>query len=143
MSTLKHVVADVAQATVRAAGDVLIQSIGGTPTHHPGSRPELIDHGRDFDAARQRLEDATGREHHYADGEVAGRLVGKVNLAGQAFARIAQQDGKSFALTPWHSDMTRYVDAEVVIRHEKGRNLSIEAGRGTPAIEAPGFSRGL
>lgn len=126
MNAVGRFIGDTANLVGQTVGDVLIQSIGGSPSgQQPSFRIEQPA-GRNYAADRERLENATGRPHFYVSGQVQGKLMGKANLGGEPWARIAQQDGRAVALVPWREDMTKHLGCEISVSHEKGRELTLQ-----------------
>lgn len=129
MKAVGEFIADTADVIGKTAGGVLLESIGGgaaTP-QQPSFRieqPPSLDYAKD----RERLENSTGKPHYYVSGQVEGRLLGKANLGGEAFARISHQQGKAVALVPWREEMTRHIGKELTVSHDKGRDMTIQVG---------------
>ena len=69
-----------------------------------------------LEQARQQLEHDTGREHTFADvARVTGRLMDRVELAGDDFGRVLDRDGH-MVLVPWTREMDRHLERSVAIQ---------------------------
>lgn len=99
-----------------AIGGALLESVGGT-----AQGPNLL-HERE--SKLQKLNDATGKEHSIAEGDVSGVYVGKIELGGSEFARIQQEDG-SFLLSEWSPEMTDFLGQEIEISRGGNGEFSI------------------
>lgn len=106
-------------------GGALLESIGGTP----GGANLLPEQESDL----QKLNEATGKEHSIAEGDVSGVYVGKVELGDSEFARIQQEDG-SFLLSEWRPEMTDFLGQEIGISRGESGEVSIIRAE-TNAIE--------
>jgi len=129
MKAVGKFIAETADVIGKTAGAVLIESIGGNAStpHQPSFKIEQPA-GTNYAQDRERLENSTGKPHYYVSGHVEGRLLGKVNLGGEPFARIAHQQGKAVALVPWREQMTRHLGKDISITHDKGQEMTIQAG---------------
>ena len=129
MKAVGKFIAETADVIGKTAGAVLIESIGGNAStpHQPSFKIEQPA-GTNYAQDRERLENSTGKPHYYVSGQVEGRLLGKVNLGGEPFARIAHQQGKAVALVPWREQMTRHLGKDISITHDKGQEMTIQAG---------------
>lgn len=97
-------------------GGALLESIGGTP----GGAKLLPEQESDL----EKLNEATGKEHSIAEGDVSGVYVGKVELGDSEFARIQQEDG-SFLLSEWSPEMTDLLGKEIEISRGENGEVSI------------------
>ena len=63
-----------------------------------------------LEQARQALERDTGQAHTFASTErVAGRLVDRVELAGEEFGRVQDRD-RHLVLVPWTREMAPHLE---------------------------------
>jgi hypothetical protein len=79
-----------------------------------------IDHLEKREADRDKLNQATGKEHHFRDqGTASGRYVGKVQLGGQQYARL--DEGRSVGLVKYDKAMGQHLGKDItVMQHERG-----------------------
>lgn len=131
MRAVGKFIADTADVIGKMAGGVLLESIGGSAATPPQPSFKIEQpSGPDYAKDRERLENSTGKPHYYVSGQVEGRLLGKVNLGSEPFARISHQEGKAVALVPWRDEMTRHLGKELTVSHDKGRDMTIQVGGG-------------
>lgn len=123
MGKIKRAGAEITEEVRSAAGGFLLETIGGK-----GEGPKFVmtpEKREAFEADRQKLGQATGREHFFSDGDVSGRLMGKVELGGNELARI--DCGKEgIALTPWQDDMSPFLGKDVSISRDQGQTITRE-----------------
>ena len=99
-----------------AIGGALLESVGGK-AQGPNLLPER-------ESKLQKLNDATGKEHSIAEGDVSGVYVGKIELGSSEFARIQQEDG-SYLLSTWSPEMTDFLGREIEISRRGNGEISI------------------
>jgi hypothetical protein len=74
--------------------------------------------------ARQLLERATGQAHTFATTAlVAGRLVDRVELAGDAFGRVRDRPNH-LVLVPWTQEMGQHLDRSVALQLDAVRQVT-------------------
>lgn len=94
-------------------------------------------HAAQLEQARQQLEHETGREHTFAEAErVVGRLVDRVELAGEDFGRVLDRDDH-MVLVPWTRDMDQHLERSVAIQLDEERQVT------RVLAEAPRMERDL
>lgn len=129
MKAVGKFIADTADVIGKTAGGVLLESIGGSASTPPQPSFKIEQPaGPNYAKDRERLENSTGKPHYFVSGTVSGRLLGKANLGGEAFARVSHQQGKAVALVPWREEMTRHIGNNLTISHDKGRDVTIQVG---------------
>jgi MobA/MobL family len=77
-----------------------------------------------LEQARQQLEHATGQVHTFAQtARVAGRLVDRVELAGEDFGRVRDRDNH-LVLVPWTREMGQHLGRSVTMQLDAGRQVT-------------------
>ena len=77
-----------------------------------------------LEQARQALERDTGQAHTFASTErVAGRLVDRVELAGEEFGRVQDRD-RHLVLVPWTREMAPHLERSVAIQLDAQRQVT-------------------
>ena len=77
---------------------------------------EALWHALHLEQARQQLTHATGREHLFAHAAlVTGRLLDRVELAGDDFGRVLDQHG-CLLLVPWTREMAQHLEQSVALQ---------------------------
>jgi hypothetical protein len=90
-----------------------------------------------LEQARQQLEHDTGQEHTFAEAErVVGRLVDRVELAGEDFGRVLDRENH-MVLVPWTRDMEQHLERSVAIQLDAEQHVT------RVLAEAPRMERGL
>jgi len=85
---------------------------------------ETVWHAAQLEQGRQQLERETGRAHTFADtARVTGRLVDRVELAGDDFGRVQDRDDHYF-LVPWTRDMPQHRGQSVAIQLNAERQVT-------------------
>jgi hypothetical protein len=81
-------------------------------------------HAVQLEQARQLLERATGQAHTFATTAlVAGRLVDRVELAGDAFGRVRDRPNH-LVLVPWTQEMGQHLDRSVALQLDAVRQVT-------------------
>jgi hypothetical protein len=81
-------------------------------------------HAARLEQARQQLERATGQAHTFATtARVAGRLVDRVELAGEDFGRVRDRDNH-LVLVPWTREMGQHLERSVTMQLDEGRHVT-------------------
>src|SRR5712691_5851642 len=81
-------------------------------------------HAARLEQARQQLEHATGQAHTFAQtARVAGRLVDRVELAGEDFGRVRDRD-HHLMLVPWTWEMGQHLGRSVTMQLDAGRQVT-------------------
>src|SRR6266851_3475344 len=81
-------------------------------------------HAARLEQARQQLEHATGQAHTFAQtARVAGRLVDRVELAGEGFGRVRDRD-HHLLLVPWTREMGQHLGRSVTMQLDAGRQVT-------------------
>ncbi len=95
--SVKKDLLDVNEDVRSAMGGFLLENIGGkadAPRYQPEVRSDL-----------GKLNEATGKDHSFLDGDVQGKYVGKIELGGNEFGRIERADG-GFSFVEWDPKTT-------------------------------------
>ncbi len=81
-------------------------------------------HAARLEQARQQLEHATGQAHTFATTpRVAGRLVDRVELAGEDFGRVRDR-ANHLVLVPWTREMGQHLGRSVTMQLDAGRQVT-------------------
>lgn len=126
--TLKRDLGDMNEEVRSAMGSFLLESIGGEGAGPQLQRVERTEPA-EFEADRQRLCEATGKDHFLAEEDVQGRLIGKVELGDDMWGRVSQEGGR-VALVPWDEKMTDLLGMDVGVNREQGKTVmqAVEKG---------------
>src|SRR5262249_38811540 len=85
---------------------------------------EAVWHAAQLEQARQQLEHDTGQEHTCAEAErVVGRLVDRVELAGEDFGRVLDREDHMM-LVPWTREMAQHLERSVAIQLDAQREVT-------------------
>jgi hypothetical protein len=81
-------------------------------------------HAARLEQARQQLERATGQAHTFATTpRVAGRLVDRVELAGEDFGRVRDRQNH-LLLVPWRPDLAQHLGRSVTMQLDAERQVT-------------------
>jgi hypothetical protein len=81
-------------------------------------------HAARLEQARQQLEHATRQVHTFAQTtRVAGRLVDRVELAGEDFGRVRDRD-HHLVLVPWTRELGQHLGRSVTMQLDAGRQVT-------------------
>ena len=81
-------------------------------------------HAARLEQARQQLEQATGQAHTFATPpRVAGRLVDRVELAGEDFGRVRDRQNH-LLLVPWRPDLAQHLERSVTMQLNAERQVT-------------------
>jgi hypothetical protein len=85
---------------------------------------EQARHAAQLEQARQQLEHTTGQAHTFTEAaRVTGRLVDRVELAGDAFGRVLGRDGQ-MVLVPWTQEMAQHLGRSVMMQLVAGLQVT-------------------
>ena len=108
-----------AAETVREIGAGFVSQVFDVDI--PIERPAEIK--KDFDEDLRRFSVATGRDYELAEGDIEGRYLGKVELAGKTYGMVQQHEKNIVGLVFWSEDLTGCVNKEIKITGQDTRTV--------------------